>query len=84
MKIFVLSMKMLERIRVLVRTKKMIVTTKFCSSGNVSERDDVIYEQVPTKSKDQADSLNAFSVIDDSRNNNKKVNVQQGDISNNI
>lgn len=42
------------------------------------------YEQVPTKSKDQADSLNAFSVIDDSRNNNKKVNVQQGDISNNI
>ena len=65
-------------------SKKMIVTTKFCSSGHVSEIDDVIYEQVPTKSKDQADSLNAFSVSDDSRNNNKKVNIQQRDIFNNI
>ena len=32
-------------------SKKMIVTTKFCSSGHVSEIDDVIYEQVPNEIK---------------------------------
>ena len=48
-----------------ISPSKIIGTTEFCSSGQVSNKDDVIdfhvnYEQVPTKdakSKDQANSL---------------------------
>ena len=79
-----------------ISPSKIIGTTEFCSSGQVSNKDDVIdfhvnYEQVPTKdakSKDQANSLkhdvqpetNTFSVTDETKNN-KKVNIQQEHIS---
>ena len=75
---------------------KIIGATEFCSSGQVSNSDDIIdfhinYPQIPTKdakSKDQDNSLkhdvpsgtNTFSATDETKNNTK-ANVQQQDIS---
>ena len=69
----------------LINPSKIIGATGFCSSGQVSNSDEVIdfhinYEQIPTKdakSKDQANSLNhdvlseinTFSVTDETKNN---------------
>ena len=75
---------------------KIIGAIKFCSSGQVSNSDDVIefhinYPQIPTKeakSKNQFNSskydvpsgTNIFSVTDETKSNTK-ANVQQEDIS---
>ena len=78
-----------------IRSRKIIGNTQFYLSCHVSDGDGVIgfhinYEQVPNKDaklKDQANSLkhdgqsetNTFSVTDETKN--KKVNIQQEDIS---
>ena len=72
-----------------ISPSKIIGATEFCSSGQVSNSDDVTdfyinYEQIATKDAkakhDAPSETNTFSVTDE-RKNNTKVNIQQEDIS---
>ena len=73
-----------------ISPSKIVRATEFCSSGQVSNNDDVTdfhinYEQILTKdAKSKHDvppsETNTFSVTDETKNNTK-VNIQQEDIS---
>ena len=72
-----------------ISPSKIIGATEFCSSGQVSNSDDVTdfhinYEQIATKDAkakhDVLSETNTFSVTDETKNNTK-VNIQQEDIS---
>ena len=72
-----------------ISPSKIIGATEICSSGQVSNSDDVTdfhinYEQIATKDAkakhDVPSETNTFSVTDE-RKNNIKVNIQQEDIS---
>ena len=72
-----------------ISPSKIIVTTEFCSSGQVSSSDDVTdfhvnYDQTPTKDvkskHDVPSETNSFSVTDEAKNN-ANINIQQEDIS---
>ena len=72
-----------------ISPSKIIGATEFCSSGQVSNSDDVTdfhinYEQIATKDAkakhDVLSETNTFFVTDETKNN-AKVNIQQVDIS---